>query len=336
MIELVRVSMWWQYKLAPVVGLFVATALIERRPLLALWQELVLVLIALAVCASYVSIVNDVTDRRDDEAAGKANRQLAYRRGAVLALLGATLAAGAAIAWTWRGEPWLVAAYAGSWLAYSLYSLPPFRLKARGLAGVACDAMGAHLFPALTTILAASGRVDAAWIAAAAVWALAHGVRGIVWHQLADYDGDVRGGVQTFAVRHRAAAARLVASVVFPIELAALAAMLWRIAEPLAVIALVCYGLLLAVRMPGLVLVVVVPRASCVSVMQEYYDLFLPVALLLSAAQRDWRAAVLLLAFAGLFPAGFRRLRPDFAKVAILFSLTLRRAGRVLRARTTS
>jgi hypothetical protein len=333
MLELVRAGDWWQYKLAPTVALFFATALIERNALLPLWPQAALLLVALAVCAAYVSVINDLTDRADDVAGGKPNRQLAYSRGPVLALLGSTIAAGSVIAWSWRGEPLLVATYAGSWLVYSLYSLPPLRLKARGLAGAVCDAAGAHLFPALTAILLASGshRPDRVWMAAAAVWAFAYGLRGIVWHQLNDYRCDVRAGVQTFAARWPAAATRLGTFVAFPAELVALAILLRWIAEPLPLVALVFYTVLLAGRArKGLTLVVVMPKPHCISVMQEYYDVFLPVALLLGAVERDWHTLVLLAAYIGLFPKGLNRVARDVTR----FALILRDAGRVPRART--
>lgn len=335
MIELVRARAWWQYKLAPVVTVFLATALVERVPLLSTWVELVLVVMALAVCASYVSIINDLADRDDDAVAGKVVRQFAHRRGAILSLLAAIVAAGAAFAWSWRTEPLLVAAYASSWVAFSLYSLPPFRLKARGVAGVVCDASGAHLFPSLTAILAVSRTPDHVWTIAVAAWAFAFGIRGIVWHQLADIESDVKAGVHTFAVR-APAAARMVAFAVFPVEVTALAVVLWRLGDPGGVISLACYVLLLALRMPGLVLVVVQPRPGCVSVLQEYYDLFLPVGLLVSAAFREWRVVGLLIAFAVVFPSGFYRLRFDVAKLAGLFASAWRLAGRALRAQGRS
>ena len=65
---------------------------------------------------------------------------------------------------------------------------------------------------------------------------------------VADYDCDVRSDVQTFAVRRPGAAVRLGAFVAFPAELIALAILLWRIAEPLPLVALGCYAVLLAGR----------------------------------------------------------------------------------------
>jgi len=339
MFKLFRAGDWWQYKIAPVVALVAATTLVEHKALLPLWREIALLVVALAVCAAYVSVVNDLADGADDRAAQKLNRQLAYSKGVVLAVIAFTIAAGAAIAWRWRDQPFLLASYLGSWLVFSLYSLPPFRFKGRGFAGVLCDAAGAHLFPALTAILVASGRGawDRAWMAAAAVWAFSYGVRGILWHQLADRDSDALAGMQTFAVRRPVVAARLGAWIAFPAEIAALSVLLWRIAQPLPLIALVCYALLLAARVRhGLTLVVVTPKPGCISVMQEYYDVFFPIALLLCAAARDWHALILVAAFIAFFPHGFMRVARDFRQVSLEFAVMLRDAFRVPRPRTPS
>lgn len=52
----------------------------------------------------------------------------------------------------WQLNPLSSLLYTGSWAVYSPYSLPPVRLKIRGLAGVLADALGAHLFPDLLVV----------------------------------------------------------------------------------------------------------------------------------------------------------------------------------------
>lgn len=336
-LELVRARDWWQYKLAPAFALLVATALVERTPLLPLWPAAALLLVALAVCAAYVSVLNDLADRADDVAAGKSNRQLGYANKPVFALLGYAIAAGLAIAWCWRDEPWLVAAYAGSWVVFTLYSVPPFRLKARGLAGAVCDAMGAHLFPALTAVLVVAAsqfqKPDRMWLAAAAVWSFAYGFRGIIWHQLADMEADARCGIRTFAVCRPELAVRLVAFVSFPAELLALTSLLWRIGQLLPLVALGYYAAVLVARTrSGMTLIIIRPKPGNISVLQEYYDVFLPIALLLCAVERDWHAVVLLGAFIALFPKGLRRVVRDSRMMALM----LRDAVRAQRARMQS
>jgi hypothetical protein len=123
---------------------------------------------------------------------------------------------------------------------------------------------------------------------AVALWAMAYGMRGILWHQLGDADHDRRAGVRTFAVIvSPARAAAFMVRVAFPLELAALGVMLWRLGSPLPAVFLAAYGLLLFVRVrlrKQRVGVVVPVGTSWAMVLQEYYELFLPVSILLASA----------------------------------------------------
>jgi len=336
-LRLVRASEWWQYKLAPALVVFFATALVARKPIVPLWPAAATLLVALAVCAAYVSIINDLTDRDDDIGAGKRNRQLTHSRAEVIALLMATIAGGTAIAWFWRDDIRLVACYAGSWLAFALYSVPPFRFKTRGLAGAICDAAGAHLFPALTAVSLAmrhSRAVSPMWVVAVGVWSFCYGLRGILWHQLLDHDFDLRARVSTFAVRHREAAIQIGRFAAFPAECLALSLMLWQIGHFLPVAAFGCYVALVAGRVNrgALEPVIVQPKPRCFTLMQEYYDIFLPIALLGVAVAADRRAILLLAAFVALFAPAVMREARELAKL----TLTAFGVERVLRLRTPS
>jgi hypothetical protein len=212
--------------------------------------------------------------------------------------------------------------YLGAWAAFSLYSLPPIRLKARGVAGVLADASGAHLFPTLVAIglvFRASGTSpDPAWLAAAGLWALACGLRGILWHQLLDAEADRAASVRTFVTansrRHVVGLARYV---IFPVELCALAVVLWQQPSYLPLLFLLLYGLWVRRRMWIFrqEAVIVEPRPRHLIILHEYYDLFLPLALLLACA---WRSpldgAALALHFC-LFPVRLTRTARDMWKL---------------------
>ncbi len=182
-----------------------------------LWVSALSLLLAIVPAAIYASVINDVTDLAADLEAGKRNGVAGRSRSMV-----------ATFAWLWRDDALLLSCYLATWLAFSLYSLPPFRFKERGAAGVLCDAAGEQLFPALVAVfLACRGAqraVSGAWVASVAVWALAYGLRGIVWHQLTDVDNDRAAGFRTFARRHPRAAPVIGTYVVFPLELGAMAA----------------------------------------------------------------------------------------------------------------
>ena len=61
----IRASEWWGYKLAPVLGTAYATAYVSKLSMISLWPVVLLTLAALAPCAAYVSVINDVTGGRD-------------------------------------------------------------------------------------------------------------------------------------------------------------------------------------------------------------------------------------------------------------------------------
>lgn len=293
LIHLLRAGEWWEYKLVPIFAVFYATATLVRVPVASLWMAALTVLAALVPGAAYVSIINDITDRADDLAAGKTNHMAGRSRAFMAAAVAIPVTLGLLLCYLWRHDTLLLTVYLCAWLAFSLYSLPPFRFKIRGILGVLCDASGAHLFPTLVAVILAfrgAGRaVDTIWLIAVAAWALSYGVRGILWHQLTDREHDVEARVRTFAGRHPPhVAARLGTYAAFPLECAALAVMLWRLRDAWPVVALLLYALFTARRLRRWEMnaIVVEPRPRYLIVLAEYYHVFLPLSLLLGSASR--------------------------------------------------
>jgi 4-hydroxybenzoate polyprenyltransferase len=287
---LVRTGEWWDHKLVPIFCGFYASALVLGVPIASLWDSALILLLSLIPGAAYVSVVNDLTDLDSDAAAGKPNRMApkpAWFRAAALIL---PLAAGGLFFWLWRDKPLLLILYGAAWIAFTLYSVPPFRLKARGLAGVVADASGAHLFPTLLAaalpFVAASRTPDPLWLWAVAAWSFAYGFRGNLWHQLLDRDGDRAAGVATFAAGRGPEMSVRLARLAFAVEASAMAAMLWRMGSALPLLALAAYGLLMVrrVRLWGLQPVIAEPRPNYLILLHEYYDVFLPLSILAASA----------------------------------------------------
>ena len=286
-----RAGEWWEYKLVPVLGVFYATGLLLHVPLWTLWPAALALFAALVPGAIYVSVINDLTDRADDATAGKRNRMAGRSPAAAAAWVAVPVLAGVGVAWWWRGNLPLLLSYLAAWTAFSLYSLPPARLKGRGLAGVLADAGGAHLFPSLIAVLlvfAQAGTApDSAWLVVVGLWSGAYGLRGILWHQLTDRDADGAARVRTFAQRHSPERiASLARWLVFPVEAVALAALLVMLAHPLPVLALLGYTVAtyLRVRWWAMTAVLVRPRPRYLLVLHDYYDVLLPLALLVASA----------------------------------------------------
>jgi len=313
-----RANEWWEYKLVPIFAAFYATGLMLRVPLWTLWPAAFSLVAALAAGAVYVSVINDITDRADDAAGGKTNRMAGRTKAQAALLVAVPVLVGLAFCYLWLGNPLLLAAYLGAWTAFSLYSLPPFRLKKRGFAGVIADASGAHLFPTLVAsllVFAHSGKpLDLPWLAAAALWAAAYGLRGNLWHQLSDLEADRAAGIATFAQRRgQAASANLARYAIFPVEAAALAALLWQMRHPLPVLLLLFYFLLVRRRMVWweMKAVLITPRPRYLILLQDYYDVFLPLAILAASAltySADWAVVAIHLL---VFPNRLREVARD-------------------------
>jgi hypothetical protein len=327
LIGLIRAGEWWEYKLVPILSAFYATALVLHVAVSSLWAAALSLLLAIIAVAIYASVINDVTDLAGDLTAGKRNGVAGRSRALVATLLAIIAGAGLLFAWLWRDDAPLLACWLASWLAFSLYSLPPFRLKERGAAGVLCDAAGEQLFPALVAVLLASrgaGRaVGGAWVASVAAWSFAYGLRGILWHQLTDAGNDRAAGFRTYACLHPRAAPVIGTFVVFPLELGALAVMLWQIgsAWPPAFLVLYVLYAVRSARRWQTAPVIVVPKPRFFIVLHQFYSDLFPVALLIVASMRDRRGLIVLAAHLLLFPRqvihAIRRLSASIARIVV-------------------
>ncbi len=324
--QMARASEWWAYKFAPILATVYATAGFARVPLWPLLTRLLLLVLALTVGATYVSVLNDWTDRADDAAAGKANRLAGQPRRVVLAVLAGCASAGLAFGgYFWQVTPWAGVFYLGAWVAYSLYSLPPLRLKVRGGWGLLADTAGAHLFPQLLTVavvsqwagVAMSGR----WLVAVGAWALGCGLRNILWHQLGDAANDAQAGVGTFVVRWGERAGRRLAAGALGLEILGLGLLLYLGRQPLAYAALALYGGLtcLRARVWQQPVVVAQPQPGQHILLNEYYEVYYPVALLLGQVGRYPGDGWVLLLHGALFGLhSWRRLRVWGAASAVV------------------
>jgi 4-hydroxybenzoate polyprenyltransferase len=299
-----------------------ATALLLQSSVLSLWPVMVLSLVALVPAAAYVSVINDLTDLKDDLASGKNNRLFGKSRAFIIVTLACCIFPGLLVAIHWHNDALLLTLYLATWTAFSLYSIPPVRLKNRGIWGVLADASGAHLFPTLLVVSLVfrwSGKpIDRTWFIAIAVWSLSYGLRGILWHQLSDLNNDEKIGLGTFALRHNVTLLRRLGNfIVFPAELAALAVILLRVDSRFAIGFLFAYSLLEYLRMKqwGINLVIVAPKGRYSIVMHEYYGVFFPLAFLLSSSLQHPGDMVIIIAHLVLFPKRAGQISKDAVRL---------------------
>ncbi|OON67170.1 UbiA family prenyltransferase [Hymenobacter sp. CRA2] len=289
-----RANEWWAFKFSPLLGTAYATAWVVGASGWALLPRLLLLLAALAVGAAYVSLINDWTDRRDDAAAGKPNGWTGRSGTFAAAAFAGCLGPGLGFGWYfWQLSPAAGLLYLGAWVVYTLYSVPPVRLKTRGLPGLLADAAGAHFFPQLLTatlIAAWAARpLPAGWLLALGAWSLTSGVRNIIGHQLSDATADAHAGVATFVQRRGVAVARMVGQgLAFPVEVLSFGALLWLSQALLPGWLLVGYAALewFRQRVWNVRLAVVEWQPRQRPLLNEYYEVFYPLAFLVLLGAR--------------------------------------------------
>jgi 4-hydroxybenzoate polyprenyltransferase len=316
-LQSMRASEWW-ILLSPMFAALYATAYQLKLSIASLWPQLLLALAAVVCLAGYVSLINDLTDREQDVASGKVNRQVNMPRGAVAMLFALCIAPGAVIASTWRHDSILLWLYLASWISFSLYSIPPFRFKARGVFGAVADTSGARLFPTMLLVVLvyrSAGRpVDRIWFATVALWVFCYGLRQTLFHQVVDLENDHDADVRTFAQRYGPVTVqRLVNRLLFPLELAALAGLLWLSTSYVSCAALIFYALLEVwrTRLSGVAPITILsPEGSTHldintrQVLFRFYELLLPMAFLTSSCLKHPWDGIILIAHLLIFARG--------------------------------
>lgn len=309
-LKIIRSQEWWAHKLPPLLAIGYATALMSPVTLyhVALW--ILFLLAALVVGAVYVSVINDITDLDEDLASGKSNRiqqvpaKLRWVIPAVCIILGFLCG--------YFLFPDLLSCtlYLLSWIVFSLYSIKPIRLKNRGIFGVLADGCGSHVFPSLLMVSSLSyvthQQINWIWFGAVGIWALCYGLRGILWHQFADRDNDIKVRLNTYASKIEPDNFKNSTVLIIGVELIALGILLYEISLTAAWIALLLYFILVYIRYDRYKnqIIVVMKRNDqpFQILMADYYQMLLPLALLITASLRNYLDIVVLVAHIILFP----------------------------------
>ena len=307
----VRADTWWEFKVPVFLGVAYLSALVGGISFSRAWLDFLAVLIAIIPLASYVCVINDLTDESSDRAAGKSNRMAGGSVVFKASWLGACFLGGlAAVYFCFGGNTPALLLYVANWMAFALYSVPPFRLKERGAAGVVADACGGMVLPTLWSALLVDPSASAAFLSCLAVWALAFGLRGIIFHQLGDLSADRTAGVRTMAVRLGVANLRtLVLFVIFPVELISLGCLLWWGGSTFAAPLLGAYVLLQFALWKWLRIrtVVAEPLPRSRLMLLKYYQVWFPLTSVLALSMQDLNALLCLPLHALLFPGTWQR-----------------------------
>lgn len=309
-LKFTRYSEWWEYKLVPLVSIGYATLLLTGTPIDQAILQLLFLLAAIVVGAVYVSVINDLTDISEDALAGKQNWMARTKPVFRILILIFCLTCGIFCGYLIYPDRLGLFFYAMAWIVFSLYSIPPFRLKKRGIWGLLCDAMGAHLFPTLliTTnlIYLNQNPMSVFWYLAIGLWTLLYGLRGILWHQFYDRNNDLKSGTTTFASRIQPENFKIQEFIIFGLELGAFSIILFYTLNQWVLLALILYISLFLIRR------FVFKYQSCLIIapydkpyqfiMNDFYLVFFPLSLLFTLILSSHYGWIIVCAHLILFP----------------------------------
>jgi hypothetical protein len=308
--NVIRSQEWWAHKLPPLLAIGYATGLMSPVPLykVALW--LVFLLSSLVVGAIYVSVINDITDLEEDIASGKSNRiqqvPVKYR----WLIPGTCILMGFGFGYFLYPDLLSCLLYLLSWIVFSLYSIKPVRLKNRGIWGILADGCGSHVFTSLLMVSSISyitnQSINWIWFGAAGVWALCYGLRGILWHQFADRENDIKVNLNTYASKISPSAFINKGRTLFIIEAVSLGIMLFEINLAGPLVGLALYFILVFIRYDRyknqLIIVMKTDERPFQILMADYYQMIFPVSLLLYASITNSLNLIVLAIHIVLFP----------------------------------
>lgn len=283
--RLIRVAEWWEHKFTPIFGTVFATAILLEIPFAELFKPIFFLFVALIPGASYVSLINDLTDIEDDRLAGKENNFAGKSKTLGIVLICICIAFGITVLFFLQQTSFTL--YLSAWLVFTLYSVPPFRLKKRGILGVFCDALGASVFPQLFAVAFLVQwfikEMNFLWIILIGAWSLCFGLRGILWHQLKDRENDLKAGVSTFVQRYKTSTIQTTSKwILLPPEMLALVLILMLSTSYFGFIALTIYFFLEWLRSAlwKIDMVIVTSANQHHLLMDEFYGVFYPIVCL--------------------------------------------------------
>jgi SAM-dependent methyltransferase/4-hydroxybenzoate polyprenyltransferase/predicted nucleic acid-binding Zn-ribbon protein len=295
--KLIRSQEWWLYKIAPLLTIAYAETLLLQLPPTTATLTTLTALLSITSVAAYGYFLNDICDIESDQKANKPNAAAQLHPWQRLLLCLLFLSIGFAAPRPTHLGTIPLALLAANYLLPTLYSVPPLRLKERGIWGILSDAAGAHLVPTLfvaATLLNQTPdppRNALIFTGVTATHAFFVGLRGILLHQLWDRANDLNAGITTFVTqRQPETVQRWINRLVFPVELLFLGgvALLLCQSTPALTAFFVVYLLLAAVNIKtALHPFTPSPPQNQNIIPHDLYEVWLPLALAITLAVQN-------------------------------------------------
>ncbi|RNL52537.1 UbiA family prenyltransferase [Pedobacter jejuensis] len=328
----IRSQEWWTYKIPPLLAIGYATSTFSSVPLFHNSLQLILILISLVVGAIYVSVINDITDLEEDIASGKSNRIQHIKPKFRWLIPASCVLIGILFEYFFYPDLLSCSLYLCSWIVFSLYSIKPFRFKNRGILGLLADACGSHVFTSLLMVSSVSyitkQEINWIWFSSVGVWALCYGLRGILWHQFADRDNDIKVNLNTYASKVEPASFILKSRVIFIFEIIALISMFCQLNIIATYLGLVMYFVLIFCRYllyKSQVILIISNKMTFFQIlMSDFYQMFFPLSILIYAVFNNYSNIIVLIIHVFLFYNPIKIALYDYLKLIKLFYLKIK------------
>jgi hypothetical protein len=310
----IRANEWWEPKIVPLLVVGYITIIHYHESILDNIGWLVCLIFAIAVGAIFVSILNDYTDLTYDLASKKSNRLEPFSPLKRKILLLVSFSATITVSFFFIDNILTFSFCLATYLVFSLYSIPPIRLKNRGILGVIADASGAHLFVSLFIVTAMTQKMgkglDLLWLSVIGFWAFLYGLRGILWHQFWDRENDLSINHKTFATSMQVSSIKPAESIITILEVAMLLFILFILGEWLPFFALFFYFLILLgyKKINHQVIFILIQDKPWHIFLSEYYQILLPFSIILSCSFENPMYLTLLIFHILLFPVKLKLL----------------------------
>lgn len=325
--SIIRINRWWLYKVSPLLGIVYLFLYVKKIPITEALQLTTAFTITTIGIAGSGYFINDFFDAAKDGTVGKKNElsDLPLLKKTGLAFL---LCALAFLPWLYLPSTPIIWALIGfQYLLYVLYSHTLFRLKEKHLWGIVCDALYGHALPVIIASLtfnlvgALTFRFFTEYLFLAFAWQMLKGIRNILLHQLDDRKNDKRSGVNTFVTHFGAVkTVDLINRFILPAEFSVL----------LILIAIISVNVTLF-YLSFILFIIHIALYFCawkfsslpsrdfkfkfLYVLNDYYEVWIPLIFLVYLISFSWYAAILILVHLVLFSEMFGKFKFEFSKI---------------------
>tara|TARA_Y100000385_G_scaffold291069_1_gene367036 strand:- start:1584 stop:2630 length:1047 start_codon:yes stop_codon:yes gene_type:complete len=328
-----RFDQWWLYKIPMLLSVALLSLTQSTSRINETWVLLSSILLLLAVGGIYAYILNDASDIEEDMASKKPNFFIGKSVILPWILALSCYSISLLIMHFWH-LPWpLIALHTVNYAVFIAYSLKPVRGKERGYTGIILGALGDACLPSLFVLGFCAYALQISFAletyVALGLWSLSIGVKYMTWHQLLDKDRDLKNGISTFVSQQGGnTASTLVYALWWPLELFIFALFMVKFSSVILWIALamqISLELLRWLCMGRPVVILYNPKHHTI-VLQEFYELFLPLSIITILINIDGSHWALTIAFTLLFLPKMLRL---FREIYIAFKMRHRGTKRI-------